>query len=56
MIGTIDNTSANPYNPVVPAIKAQFGLGSNDEMLELVIEYVNYQKGDEEISMDMLDL
>ena len=55
VIGTIDNTSQNPYNPIVPAIKAQFGFGSNDEMVEMIIEYVNYQKGDEDISMEMVD-
>lgn len=50
--GEFDNTAENPSNPVMPPVEAQFGFGSLDEMLEVSIEYLPYQQGDENISLE----
>jgi hypothetical protein len=44
-----DNTLNNPLNPNNPAKLVKYGWGSKDEMMNLVIYYVQYQKGDEHI-------
>jgi hypothetical protein len=44
-----DNTLNNPLNPNNPAKLVKYGWGSKDEMMNLVIYYVPYQKGDEHI-------
>jgi hypothetical protein len=44
-----DNTINNPLNPNNPAKLVKYGWGSKDEMMNLVIYYVQYQKGDEHI-------
>jgi hypothetical protein len=45
---TYDNTSANPENPFHPAREITYGWNSTDEMMNLVLYYVAYRKGDEE--------
>lgn len=47
--GVYDNTINNPLNPHNPPKTIRYGWGSKDEMMNLVIYYVNYKKGDEEI-------
>lgn len=44
---TYDNTEANPLNPFKPARDTTFGWNTTSEMMEMVIYYVSYQKGDE---------
>jgi hypothetical protein len=44
-----DNTSENPMNPNQPAKDIGYGWNSTDEMCDLVIYYLDYQKGDEQI-------
>lgn len=46
-----DNTSANPLNPHNPPKPATYGWGTFNEMLNLIMEYVEYKKGDEELSL-----
>lgn len=50
--GLYDNTSSNPYNPNHPPIEIRERKGSmksSDEMFQLIVTYVPYQKGDEQI-------
>lgn len=42
-----DNTEGNPLNPFKPARDTTFGWNTTSEMMEMVIYYVPYQKGDE---------
>jgi len=42
-----DNTSENPMNPNQPAKDIGYGWNSTDEMCDLVIYYLDYQDGDE---------
>jgi hypothetical protein len=44
-----DNTSENPMNPNQPARDIGYGWNSTDEMCDLVIYYLDYQKGDEQV-------
>jgi len=44
-----DNTSENPANPNHPAKDIGYGWNSTDEMLNLVIYYLDYKEGDEQI-------
>jgi Copper type II ascorbate-dependent monooxygenase, C-terminal domain len=46
---TYDNTTENPLNPFKPARDVTYGWNSTAEMMELVIYYVPYQKGDEQV-------
>lgn len=46
-----DNTIDNPLNPHHPPKMIQYGWGSKDEMMNLVIYYVPYQNGDEQIQL-----
>jgi mono/diheme cytochrome c family protein len=48
---TYDNTNENPLNPYKPARTVGYGWGSKDEMMNLVIYYVKYRKGDELINL-----
>jgi hypothetical protein len=48
---TYDNTNENPLNPFKPARTVGYGWGSKDEMMNLVIYYVKYRKGDEFIAL-----
>jgi hypothetical protein len=49
MQATYDNTSANPANPNNPAKEVGYGWNSTDEMCNLIIYYVDYREGDEQI-------
>jgi hypothetical protein len=44
-----DNTSENPMNPHQPAIDIGYGWNSTDEMCDLVMYFLDYQEGDEQI-------
>lgn len=43
-----DNTADNPENPFEPPKDINYGWGTTDEMLNLVLYYVEYHEGDEE--------
>ncbi len=45
-----DNTKKNPRNPFFPPQKITYGWGTKNEMLNLLFEFVPYQKGDEIIN------
>jgi hypothetical protein len=49
--GEYDNTSSNPRNPNQPAKDVRLGWGTKDEMMNLVIYFVKYQEGDENIEL-----
>jgi len=44
-----DNTSENPMNPNSPPKDIGYGWNSTDEMCDLVIYYLEYEEGDENI-------
>jgi hypothetical protein len=44
-----DNSSNNKANPFVPARNIGYGWGSTSEMCNLIIYYLDYREGDEEI-------
>ncbi|MBX2914873.1 MAG: hypothetical protein KF856_06325 [Cyclobacteriaceae bacterium] len=44
-----DNTSENPMNPNNPPRNIGYGWNSTDEMCDLVIYYLDYEEGDEQI-------
>lgn len=44
-----DNSSDNPANPFNPARDIGYGWNSTDEMCNMVIYYLDYQEGDEEM-------
>lgn len=46
---TYDNTSENPENPFAPAKDIGYGWGTRDEMLNLVMYYLDYKADDENI-------
>ncbi|MEI7581910.1 hypothetical protein [Runella sp.] len=46
---TYDNTEENPLNPFKPARDTTFGWNTTSEMMEMVIYYVSYLKGDEKV-------
>ncbi|TAH19902.1 MAG: hypothetical protein EAZ08_07515 [Cytophagales bacterium] len=50
--GTYDNTAGNPENPNRPPKGVGYGWRTVDEMMNLIIYYVDYQQGDENISME----
>ena len=52
-IATYDNTSNNPDNPNNPPQYVFWGDGTTDEMFFLPILYVDYQQGDEDISLGL---
>jgi hypothetical protein len=49
--GQYDNTRNNPKNPSNPPIDVTYGWGTKDEMMNLIIYYVKYQVGDEDIPL-----
>jgi hypothetical protein len=56
---SFDNTSANPNNPNKPpqmiAERLENGgasMRTTDEMLQFIITYMNYEDGDENISLE----
>ena len=52
--GTYDNTTNNPFNPNSPP-KTVFSMGdmrTTDEMMTLMMGFLPYEKGDEEISLE----
>ena len=49
-----DNTSSNPYNPSLPPVDVAWGEKTKDEMFFLPFTYVDYQAGDETISLEGL--
>jgi hypothetical protein len=54
-IGIFDNTSNNPNNPFSPPreiIGTNGSMRVTDEMFQLIITYVPYQQGDENVSLD----
>jgi hypothetical protein len=53
--GVYDNTSNNPNNPFYPPreIREQNGsMKTTDEMFQLIVTYVPYQKGDEDFDLE----
>lgn len=44
-----DNTLNNPRNPFSPPREATYGWGTYNEMMNLIIEYLDYQPGDEQL-------
>jgi len=55
VVGDYDNTSDNPNNPFNPPriISEKNGsMKTTDEMFQLILTYVPYQKGDEKISLE----
>ena len=51
-IATYDNTDANPYNPSSPPQLVMYGDNTEDEMFFVFLDYVPYEEGDEDISLD----
>ena len=54
-IASYDNTSANPFNPNDPPQNVTFGEGTTDEMFFVFFDYVLYEEGDEQISLEPAD-
>lgn len=54
VIGTYDNTDANPQNPNKPAklITSDGKMRSDQEMMTLLLVYVTYEPGDENLRLD----
>lgn len=54
VIGTYDNTDANPMNPNKPAklITSDGKMRSDQEMMTLILIYTTYQPGDENLRLD----
>lgn len=55
VFGVYDNTIDNPYNPNIPPkiIREPEGyMQTTDEMFQLIVVYMYYQKGDENINLD----
>ena len=44
-----DNSAENPENPNIPPKDIGYGWGTKDEMLNLVLYYMDYKEGDERI-------
>jgi len=47
--GTYDNTAENPENPYSPPRDIGYGWGTKDEMFNLVLYYLDYKEGDENV-------
>jgi hypothetical protein len=54
-IAEYDNTSSNPYNPNNPPQPMWFGDFTTDEMYIVFFQYVNYQPGDEDITISGIE-
>ncbi|MBK5284492.1 MAG: hypothetical protein JJE25_03750 [Bacteroidia bacterium] len=55
--GTYDNTTENPYNPynpprIITEGSENEGMSTTSEMFQLIISYMPYKKGDENISLE----
>lgn len=52
--GTYDNTASNPFNPNSPPrfVMSSGDMRSNDEMLTLMMVFLPYREGDENISLE----
>jgi hypothetical protein len=52
--GTYDNTTANPFNPSKPPrfVMSSGDMRTNDEMLTLMMVFLPYKEGDENISLE----
>lgn len=50
--GEYDNTSQNPFNPYSPPRDIPESIRTKDEMLQLWLDFIPYQKGDEAISLE----
>jgi len=48
---TYDNTAENPENPSRPPRDVGYGWNTTDEMMNLVMYYVQYKPGDEKVTM-----
>ncbi|MBT7534365.1 MAG: hypothetical protein HN610_02260, partial [Verrucomicrobia bacterium] len=55
-IATYDNTADNPMNPSMPPKASGWGGKTTDEMYLLGFNYVDYREGDENTSLNHLDL
>lgn len=51
-IATYDNTADNPFNPNDPPQLVMYGDNTGDEMFFVFYDYVMYEEGDEDISLD----
>ena len=51
-IATYDNTASNPFNPNDPPALVQYGDNTGDEMFFVFFDYVLYEDGDEDISLE----
>ena len=51
-IATYDNTADNPFNPSSPPQNVVYGDNTEDEMFFVFVDYVPYQEGDENISLE----
>jgi len=49
---TYDNTTTNPANPVIPPKDVTFGWSTNSEMMSLVLYYIEYRPGDEDVTQE----
>jgi hypothetical protein len=47
---TYDNTTSNFLNPFNPPKPVLYGWGTKNEMMNLILEFVEYQSGDENVS------
>ncbi len=55
VVGEFDNTAANPNNPFSPPreiIGTNGSMKVTDEMFQLIVTYVPYQEGDENVSLE----
>jgi len=51
-IATYDNTADNPFNPSNPPQNVFYGDNTEDEMFFVFVDYVPYEEGDEDISLE----
>ena len=51
-IASYDNTASNPFNPNDPPQMIEYGDNTGDEMFFVFFDYVPYEEGDENISLD----
>lgn len=51
-IASYDNTSDNPSNPNDPPVLIEYGDNTGDEMFFVFFDYVLYEPGDEDISLE----
>ena len=51
-IASYDNTADNPFNPNDPPQLIEYGDNTGDEMFFVFFDYVLYEEGDEDISLE----